>query len=182
MTHAQVAVEQEVVELPTIGAPFAGGFFAGEHIIDGECYALVVAAKSEGEKLSVEYKKKSLGTADGTDSEEDGLANSEKINDKNHPGAQFCRSLQIGGHKDWYLPSRDELMRIWLALGPNKKNTPEIFRSGGAEAFEGRWYWSSTEHASYSDYAWVVGFNDGGQGTSSKYGDAGVRAVRRFKI
>jgi hypothetical protein len=73
-------------------------------------------------------------------------------------------------------------MRIWLALGPNKKSTPELFRAGGVEAFENRWYWSSTEHASYSFNAWGVHFLDGDQYDNLKGSYAGVGAVRRFKI
>lgn len=170
------------VALLAIGAPMAGGFFAGEMMIDGELHALIVAPKTEGEKMNLEYKLNDRGTADGTDSDDDGLANTGRINDDNHPAAQFCRSLNIGGHDDWYLPSRDELMRIWMALGPNLQKTPELFRPGGAEAFEDRWYWSSTEHASFSTYAWYVDFYVGGQNTSNKSDVFRVRAVRRLKI
>jgi hypothetical protein len=168
--------------IPALGVAFGGGFFAGEIIVDEVRFALIVAPKAEGEKLSLDYKKKKLNAFDGTDSDEEGFINSEKINDDNHPAAQFCRSLQIGGFNDWYLPSRDELMRIWMALGPNRKKTPELFRAGGAEAFDTTWYWSSTEHASSSYYAWVVGFGSGSQGTSGKSFNGGVRAVRRLKI
>ena len=177
-----VKKQLDVTDVPTLGLPFAGGFFAGEFVLDGERYALVVASKSEGEKLDIQYKKKSLETADGTDSDDDGLANSECINNANHPAAQFCRSLKIGGFDDWYLPSRDELMRIWMSLGPNRKNTPELFKAGGAEAFEDRWYWSSTENASYSLNAWTVYFHLGYQYSYFKFYDFGVRAVRRLKI
>jgi len=182
MTQAQVAEAVELIDLPATGQPFAGGFFAGEIVLGVERYALVVAPKSEGEKLKLEYKKKSLNKADGTDSDDDGLANCDLINDANHPATQFCRALKIGGFDDWYLPSRDELMRIWMALGPNRKNTPELFKTGAAEAFEERWYWSSTEHASYSYGAWSVDFLDGYQDYSNKFSHAGVRAVRRLKI
>jgi len=182
MNHTQAAEMIGPIEIPAIGQPLVGGFYAGEIILDGQRYALVVSPKATGEKLGLEYKKKSLGIVDGTDSEDDGLANSDKVKDKNHPAVEFCRSLRIGDHDDWYLPSRDELMRIWLALGPNKKGTPELFRAGAAEAFENRWYWSSTEHASYSNYAWGVSFNGGFQNNGSKSFGAGVRAVRRFKI
>ena len=182
MAEKQLAEMLDVTELPALGLPFAGGFFAGEYVLNGDRYALVVAPKAEGEKLNVEYKKKSLGTADCTDSDDDGVTNSEIINNANHPAVQFCRSLRAGGFDDWYLPSRDELMRIWMALGPNRKNTPELFRSGGTEAFGDRWYWSSTEYASYPLLAWLVYFGNGSQSSYSKYHSCGVRAVRRLKI
>jgi len=182
MAEKQVAEKLEAAELPAIGLPYAGGFFARELVLEGERYALVVAPKAGGEKLDLEYKKKSLGTADGTDSYDDGLANSERVNDANHPAAHFCRSLKIGGFDDWYLPSRDELAMLWRNLGPRRKDTPDLFREDGAEAFESDWYWSSTEHASYSGTAWLVGFYYGLQGSNDKYYYCGVRAVRRLKI
>jgi len=164
------------------GAPFGGGFFGGEIVIEGTRYALIVAPKSEGEKMGLEYKSKDRGTPDGTDSDDNGLGNSEITNDANHPAAQFCRSLHIGGHDDWYLPSRDELAILCRNISPTRKNTPELFKSDGPEAFEKDWYWSSTEYAPYSVDAWIVGFDDGSQYGYGKDYEFGVRAVRRLKI
>jgi hypothetical protein len=165
-----------------LGSPLGGGFFAGEMTIDGVNYALVVAPKAEGEKMELEYKLKEWRSADGATSDDDGMLNSEKLADRNHPAADFCRSLKIGDHADWYLPSRDELAMIWRNLGLNRKNCPELFKAGAAEAFEQEWYWSSTENASYSGYAWDIGFDGGYQDGHNKSTSAGVRAVRRFKI
>jgi hypothetical protein len=165
-----------------IGSPLAGGFFGGEMVIDGERYALIVAPKAEGEKMDLEYKLKGRDTFDGTDSDDDGLTNTGLINDANHPAAQFCRGLQLGGFDDWYLPSRDELMMLWRNLSPLRKNTPDLFREDGTEAFDTTWYWSSTEYAQYSYGAWVVGFDNGGQYGVNKLDDYGVRAVRRLKL
>ena len=168
------------ISIPALGSPFGGGFFAGETVISGQRYALVVAPKAAGEGMELQYK--TTNNHDGSDSDEDGLANSERINDANHPAAQFCRSLQVGGFNDWYLPSRDELAMLCRNLGPTRKTTPEPFKSGGTEAFEEDWYWSSTEHASYSFSAWYVGFSHGGQDDDGKGFSYGVRAVRRLKI
>jgi hypothetical protein len=170
------------VAIPALGAEFGGGFFAGEIVVDSTRYALIVAPKAGGENMRLEYKKKKLGTADGTNIDDDGFYNSCLMDDDNHPAAHFCRSLRIAGHDDWYLPSRDELMRIWMALGPNRIKTPDLFKSGAAEAFEDRWYWSSTEYAPYSFYAWLVNFYYGTQSYGNKYNFNGVRAVRRLKI
>jgi hypothetical protein len=60
--------------------------------------------------------------------------------------------------------------------------TPELFKAGASEAFEERWYWSSTEYAPISLTAWVVGFFNGFQDDLSKNNNFGVRAVRRLKI
>ena len=181
-TWAAIQRRVEGLSLPSIGSPFAGGYFAGEMIIEDERFALIVAPKAEGEKLDLQYKKTKLNTADGSDSEDDGFYNSCLNDNANHPAAQFCRALRIAGHDDWYLPSRDELMTIWMALGPNRKKATELFKSGGAEAFEDRWYWSSTEYAPISSGAWVVDFGDGYQSSDGKDYNDGVRAVRRIKI
>lgn len=168
--------------VPAIGSEFKGGFYAGSMELDGIKYALVVSPKAEGEKLDLQYKKKKLSSADGTDLDDDGFYNSCQMDNSNYPAAQFCRQLQINGFNDWYLPSRDELTLIWMALGPNRKKTPELFKAGAAEAFEERWYWSSTEFASYVSDAWIVYFSGGFQNYGGKdYGDA-VRAVRRVKL
>jgi len=166
---------------PAIGDSFGGGFFAGEMTVAGQLYALVVAPKADGEKMELEYRSSGSGP-DGSSSDYDGLANSETLDNSNYPAAQFCRSLKIGGFDDWYLPSRDELAMICRNLGPNRDTTPDLFKSGNSEAFKDAWYWSSTENASYSNYAWIVGFYDGGQGFNNKFTINGVRAVRRIKL
>ena len=181
---AWAAIQRRVegLELPALGSPLAGGFFGGEITVDGQRFALIVAPKAEGEKLNLEYKLEDLRTADGTDSDDDGLTNTARINDDNHPAAQFCRRLQIGGFDNWYLPSRDELMMLWRNLGPRRKKTPDLFKAGAAEAFDTTWCWSSTEHAQDSFYAWLVGFTNGYQSDCSKGSYEGVRAVRRLKL
>ena len=56
----------------------------------------------------------------------------------------------------------------------------EAFRAGGAEAFEPRWYWSSSEFSPV--FAWMQSFDHGLQ----SYGDTGdghcCRAVRKVPI
>jgi hypothetical protein len=170
------------VAVPQIGAAFGGGFYVGSMELDGVKYALVVSPKAQGEKMGLQYKKSKLSTADGADADDDGFYNSCLLDNANHPAAHFCISLQIGEYDDWYLPSRDELMLIWMALGPNRNKIPDLFKAGAAEALEGKWYWSSTEFAQYSDDAWIVGFTNGGQDYYDKGYDCGVRAVRRLKL
>lgn len=50
------------------------------------------------------------------------------------------------------------------------------------DRFQPEWYWSNTQHASYSDCAWYQDFNNGYQSYGHKsYGVRG-RAVRRVAI
>ena len=224
----QMNMSVKIETVPTVpGTPYVGGYYAGQIVIDGKTYALVVAPKAEGEKSNVIWKKDWTKATPGTQSLNDGFANSEAMNDDGHPAAQFCRGLTIGGHTDWYLPSRDELEVLYRNLKPttddnwtyenrldawgaepgeyngvdengnghNASSEPlgaaysdevpaqtvaENFKEGGPEAFDSRWYWSSTEFG--SDGAWFQVFDDGGQDGVDKFGDLRVRAVRKVLI
>ena len=50
------------------------------------------------------------------------------------------------------------------------------------DQFEKEWYWSNTQHASYSDYACYQSFNGGSQYFTHKDGELRARAVRRSVI
>lgn len=50
------------------------------------------------------------------------------------------------------------------------------------EEFKPAWYWSGTQHAAYSHYAWYQSFYYGGQVSSSKSAELCARAVRRIYI
>ena len=105
--------------VPTVaGSAYQGGFFAGKIVVGGSTYALVVAPKASGESLSKQWKTSNDTTA-GTLSLNDGLSNSNAMNNASHPAAQFCRALTIGGYSDWYLPSRDELEIVYRNCKPD---------------------------------------------------------------
>jgi len=170
-------------QLPAVGAPFQGGFYAGKFFgADGKPYALIVAPKKEGEApAELPFKTDRTSDADAR-SLRDGLANSEAMDDKTHPAAKFCRGLNIGGFKDWYLPSRHEAALMAENLMPGKdyvpeQTTAEAFKEGGPEAFSRTWYWTSTELNDGS--AWIQGFYYGCQYTTNKYWQCRVRAVRK---
>jgi hypothetical protein len=77
----------------------------------------------------------------------------------------MCSDLVLGGYNDWFLPSQDELNKLFL----NK------LAIGG---FASDTYWSSTE--TNNDYAWVQFIGDGNQYNISKLNTNYVRAVRAF--
>ena len=79
--------------------------------------------------------------------------------------ARLCGDLVLGGYSDWYLPSKDELNKLYL-------NRVAI---GG---FANVYYWSSTELVSAS--AWLQSFYLGNQFGSNKGSSNFVRAVRAF--
>ena len=78
----------------------------------------MVAPKASGENTSKQWKTSNDTTA-GTLSLNDGLSNSNAMNNASHPAAQFCRALTIGGYSDWYLPSRDELEIVYRNCKPD---------------------------------------------------------------
>jgi len=170
--------------LPAIGQPFQGGFLAAvDYDRDGNRFALIVAPKAEGE-ARLKFRTRD-GADAGARSLRDGFANSEAMNDDDHPAAQFCRGLRIGGHDDWYLPSRHEAWLLAENLLPGasyvpEQTTAEAFREGGAEAFERAWYWTSTECTPGS--AWIQLFYYGYQVTTREFWDDRVRAVRKYQL
>lgn len=79
--------------------------------------------------------------------------------------ARICYDLELGGYNDWYLPSDEELNKLYL-------NKVAI---GG---FTSTYYWSSTEHNPYN--AGHKNFNNGDLLPSHKSNTFSVRAVRTF--
>jgi hypothetical protein len=79
--------------------------------------------------------------------------------------AGLARAYAGGGYTDWYLPSKDELNKLYL-------NRIAIGRFADAS------YWSSSESGGY--FAWVQDFSDGSQYYGNKNLTAYVRAVRAF--
>ncbi|MBI5540628.1 MAG: DUF1566 domain-containing protein [Bacteroidia bacterium] len=82
--------------------------------------------------------------------------------------AEVCANLTIGSYSDWYLPSSDELNKLYL-------NQNLI---GGFYVGSFNFYWSSTE-TSATD-AKVVDFNTGGQTNRTKSNATRFRAIRSF--
>jgi hypothetical protein len=81
--------------------------------------------------------------------------------------ARLCGDLVLGGYSDWYLPSKDELNKLYI-------NRTAI---GG---FVIDYYWSSSECNNVS--AWLQYFDTGTQSSASKEPATPffVRAVRSF--
>ncbi|WP_103926681.1 Lcl C-terminal domain-containing protein [Algoriphagus boritolerans] len=79
--------------------------------------------------------------------------------------AQICNDLELNGYSDWYLPSKDELNKLY-------ENRLEIgnFASSG--------YWSSSMGDFY--LMWYQDFNNGNQDIAGQTVQFRVRAVRSF--
>lgn len=98
-----------------------------------------------------------------------GLANTTAIINgcsSSTSAAAICNNLSSGGYSDWYLPSRDELSKLYT-------NRTLI---GG---FNNVSYWSSSQAGSTT--AWSINFSTGSSSnTSTKTTSMYVRAIRQF--
>jgi hypothetical protein len=79
--------------------------------------------------------------------------------------AKLASDLVEGGYSDWYLPSKNELNKLYL-------NKTLI---GG---FSPSYYWSSSEATAH--YVWYQNFSNGGQNYYGKSNYFRVRSVRGF--
>jgi len=199
--------EQEIV--PIIGTAMGGGFYAGRINVDGQNFAIIVAPKADGEKVESKWIHDDIAVP-GARSYCDGLANTNAMAEAGSELANWARGLRIGGNDDWYIPSQDELEIIYRNLKPTTETNSgyarsginlsaipptrpytrelpaqtqaEAFQGGAPEAFDGSWYWSSTQHAATSDYAWSQVFDYGHQYDNLTSYEGRARAVRRLPI
>ena len=89
---------------------------------------------------------------------------------ENGNAAQLCASLDVNGHKDWFLPSMGELDLIYKNL-----------KQEGLGGFKDDWYWSSSASDYGSIAAWAQKFSDGSRNDYNHKGNTFlVRAVRAF--
>ena len=110
------------------------------------------------------------GTAIGT-----GLANTNTIIASQGAtatsyAAGLARAYTGGGYTDWYLPSKDEIYKLYLLYTAIEGF---VYISS---LLDGYWYWSSTEFDDSS--AWFQYFDDGFQAIAGKAAGMAVRAVR----
>jgi hypothetical protein len=98
-----------------------------------------------------------------------GSANTSTIVSKQGTGsytAEICAGIELGGYKDWFLPSKDELNKLYL----NRDKIPDLYQS---------YYWSSSEAG--SNTAWIQSFVNGAQSSYDKKGNGfRLRPFRSF--
>jgi hypothetical protein len=202
-----------------IGTAIEGGYFAGliSHTADGVAtHALIVAPRATGATgtgytlTTMQQWKTAQTTTSGTTSPFDGAANTAAMvaaGIANHPAANFCVGLSIGGYSDWYLPARYELEIAYYNLKPttasndtgsgiNDYSVPKrtsnytagtpartsvsAFQSTGSEPFITNYHWSSTQSSSTN--AWKLFFDDGFFPSDGKTELTRVRAFRKIAL
>ncbi len=114
-----------------------------------------------GKTVVIGTTEKSLGS---------GKINTQNIiaaQGKGEYAASICANYRGGGKSDWFLPSKDELEKLY-----------KFMVKTGIGGSESDYYWSSTEYD--ADYAWYTGVNLSNPG-GTKYSPNMVRAIRAFK-
>lgn len=191
--------------LPEIGAAYGGGFVTGFCQQEGQRLMIITAGREhelEGEWGNYGVK------IDGADSFTDSRANTEAMAAAGSELAQQVLALDIAGFTDWAIPARDvqelqyrhfkpttEQNYCWNRDGDNPNSLPvgtpydkespaqtalSAFQHGGTEAFQARWYWSSSQRSAY--YAFTMHFVVGYQDFFAKYSESLVRPVRSVPI
>lgn len=106
------------------GEPFEGGFYAGRFPLRGQMHALILASNAEGLLVNGQWATNAAWdkSIPGAQSLIDGFANTEALNDADHPAAQWARSQRIAGKDDWFLMARDQLELAYRNLKPGTRN------------------------------------------------------------
>lgn len=149
--------------LPAIGThlPAQGGTLGA--ILarpDGSTYGLIVC-DAEHAFRAPWGPSKTIKGATGID----GMAATRAMAKAGSKAAKRVLELRAGGHADWHIPTRLELLALYLHAPQTMEQT---------------WHWSCTQAS--SGLAWIQLFNLGSQSSYYVSAEGAVRAVRSFEL
>jgi len=169
---------------PAIGDFYQGGvvfhlFEEGETgYVAGQIHGLIaaVADQSSGIQWTTGnyVTTGATGTAIGTGSANTTAIISAQGGTETSYAAGLARAYTGGGYTDWFLPSKDELNKMYTKRVTI--NTTAVSNSGSK--FSTNFYWSSTEYD--FDFAWRQSVYGTNQSFYNKIDTNNVRAVRAF--
>lgn len=97
-------------------------------------------------------------------------------NETGFDARSICAELIIGDYSDWFLPSKDELNKMYINLKSGTDENSITYTPVGG--FADDHYWSSTEYDAFN--AWSQYFPNGNQLDYFKNLTISVRAARAF--
>ncbi len=183
-TSLASAASNSVIPAPQqVGDFYQGGvvFYIFEYgdtgYIAGETHGLIAAVQDQSSGIrwyNGSYGFTVKGTAIGT-----GAANTTTIitvqgATATSYAAGLARAYTGGGYTDWFLPSKDELNKMYL----NRVTINTTAASNSGSDFINNDYWSSSEIS--NDASWGQDFSSGNQDMYYKDFTFFVRAVRAF--
>jgi hypothetical protein len=184
-TSAASDASSSIIPVSPVGNFYQGGvifylFEAGDTgYVAGETHGLIAAVADQSS--GIRWYKGSYSTTGATATAIGaGSANTDTIitvqgATETSYAAGLARAYTGGGYTDWFLPSKDELIKMYLKKGDI--NTTAL--ANGGSNFATVYYWSSTEAGKYD--AWIKFFsNANSQGFGDKSFTYNVRAVRAF--
>lgn len=156
-----------VPEPLAVGQSYQGGIIA---YIDGTgLHGFIAATEDIGTSWVPWYNGNYLplpttGTSIGT-----GMANTNAIianlGNTGSYAAKICRDYRGGGYSDWYLPSKNELLQLYV----NKAAIGNLINY---------YYWTSSAYS--TNLAWLVDMSGGEMNYNYQDVNSPVRAVRAF--
>ena len=174
----------DVNDPPQVGDFYQGGvvfhlFEEGETgYVAGQIHGLIAAVADQSSGIQWTTGNYvtigATGTAIGTGSANTTAIIAAQGGTETSYAAGLARAYTGGGYTDWFLPSKDELNKMYTKRVTI--NTTAASNSGSD--FGSSYYWSSTEND--NDNAWMQRFIDGFQTNFSKSATRDVRAVRAF--
>ena len=172
-------------QVPQVGDFYGGGviyylFVDGQTgYVAGETHGLIAAVEDQSSGIQW-YNGSNVTTGAADQTIGAGSANTDAIITEQGAteifyAAGLARAYTGGGYIDWFLPSKDELNKMYL----NKATINTTAAANSGSDFIANNYWSSTEYD--SNTAWVQYFGFDGQGYYDKVNTyVSVRAVRAF--
>jgi len=146
--------------------------------IAGETHGLIAAVADQSDGIQwyngSYVTTGATGTAIGTGADNTTTIISVQGATETSYAAGLARAYTGGGYTDWFLPSKDELNKMYT----NRATINTTAASNSGSDFSNWYYWSSTENDGGN--AWAQHFLSGYQYGVNKYSTRNVRAVRAF--
>ena len=184
-TSVASAASNSVLPGPQQVGDFYGGgvvfyrFVAGDAgYVAGQSHGLIAAIVDQSSGIrwhnGGDVTTGATGTAIGTGSTNTDTIITAQGATETHYAAGLARAYTDGSYTDWFLPSKDELNKMYL----NRETINTTAAANGGSDLSTFSYWSSTEIV--DDSAWIQNFDGGAQELAIKVGSNVVRAVRAF--